>query len=207
MPNPITVYVVEDNEVTRSVIRDILTIDENLVLAGETGDGDTAVREVSDLKPNVLLVDTGLPGIDGLQVLKLIKAKLPDTKAIMLSGHDSSSSMFDAFAAGAQAYFSKNDFNPEKLVKTIIEVQSGSYALDSATVRQMIKDVAGEEPNKLDGLSEKQKRVLLLVANRADAKEPGSQSDIERAVSDKIESDVPSGDWNSFLKRLEKFKE
>jgi DNA-binding NarL/FixJ family response regulator len=201
-----SVYIIEDSELTRAVLRESLNQSGDIKVVGEAGDGESAVREVAELRPSVVLIDIGLPGLDGIEVTKRIKEKLPSTRAIVLTAQRSDDSMFEAFTAGAEAYLIKDDFSPEKLHDAISDVKAGSGWLDPEIAKQILNSVAASETEKT-GLSDEEKRVLKLVAEHSvplSQQKPGSGQN----VLDRIESEKTGGQtWSSFMNKLQRFKE
>ena len=82
--NPISVYIAEDHELTRQGLRYAFREDLNVQVVGEHGDGDKVVEQVCELKPNVVLMDIVLDGMDGIEATRLIKSKHPLVRIVML---------------------------------------------------------------------------------------------------------------------------
>jgi DNA-binding NarL/FixJ family response regulator len=142
--SPTSIFLIEDSELTRAVIRESLHQYDGLNLVGEAEDGELAIKQALELEPQVIIVDIGLPGMDGIEVLKRIKARLPETRMVVLTSQASDSSMFKAFSAGADAYLVKDDFTPEKLEEAIRDVNSGSQWLDPSIAKEVLSQTASQ---------------------------------------------------------------
>lgn len=125
-----TVLVVEDHEITRKGLRMFLERRENLEVVGEAEDGESAIAQAISLKPNIVLMDIGLPDLDGIKATDMIKTNLPQARVLMLTSHDSREDVAAAIAAGADGYCLK-DSSLESLFEAIISVRAGRRWLDA----------------------------------------------------------------------------
>lgn len=132
-----SVFIVEDHEVTRLGLRILLEDTPGFTVAGEAADGWTAVEKVLQSRPKVVLMDVGLPRLDGIAVTKQIKEKLPDVRVIMFTSHDSDDDIFAAFAAGADGYCLKES-SVSTLIMAISSVASGAGWLHPGIARQVL---------------------------------------------------------------------
>ncbi|HEY9759168.1 MAG TPA: response regulator transcription factor [Oculatellaceae cyanobacterium] len=208
----LTIYVLADKTAPRAALTKIINASGSAVIVGENDNGEQAVGDILSMKPDVVLIDLALPSMSGTQVLKLLKTQWSDAKAIMLSGTENSSMMFEALVAGAVAYMNKSDLNAEKVMKAIHDVHSGASWLDPSIARDMLKAVAVQDPSLLEGLTDPQKKLLVMVADESMAQAESSEKSpalagVESDMLRKIESNGPTGDWTSFINRLEKFKQ
>ena len=199
----ITVYIAEDHELTRQGLRYAFVDDPNVQVIGEEGDGNKVVEQVCAQKPNVVLMDIVLDGLDGIEATKMIKSKCPFVRIVMLTSHDSDDRIFSAFAAGADAYCLKN-ISGEMLLKAVYSVHEGVGWLDpgiakrvlTASVQFAISGGAGSATAAASGtaanpsnqnlnqnknassafpLSERELAVLRLVVNGLSNQEIGDQ--------------------------------
>jgi two-component system, NarL family, response regulator LiaR len=121
---PISILIVEDDRITRIGLKLMLQRNEEFNIIGEAEDGVAAVSKALDLRPNVILMDIGLPKIDGLEATSQIKSAIPGCKIIMLTSHSAEEDIVDASAAGADGYCLK-DVSYEALVEGIKTVNQG----------------------------------------------------------------------------------
>jgi len=124
----IRLMIVDDHPVFRQGLRDVLEIEEDMEVVAEAADGEEAMEKALDQEPHIILMDINLPTINGLQVTRQIKSKLPATKFVMITGYDDAEQVFHALRAGASAYCPK-DITPDKLIHTIECVDDGKYVV------------------------------------------------------------------------------
>lgn len=141
-PPAIRVFLVEDHQMTLVGLKMLLEREPGLEVVGEASDGLTAVRLISDAQPDVVLMDIGLPEIDGIEATSLLKADYPHIKIIMLTSKDSEQDVFAALAAGADAYCMKG-IVPEVLATAIRAVREGTAWLDPAIARVVLARFKG----------------------------------------------------------------
>ena len=118
--------IVDDHPMFRQGLRDVLETDPRMKVVGQAADGEIAVELAQQLLPDVILMDINLPTINGLQVTRQIKARLPEIKVIVITGYDDAEQVVHALRAGASAYCPK-DITPEALIDTVFEVYAGRY--------------------------------------------------------------------------------
>lgn len=116
----IKVSIVEDNDSIRAGLTTLIRMCADMVLAGLFPNAESAVREIKDFSPDVVLMDIHLPGASGIEYILEIKKLLPQTQIIIFSIEESISSVFEALEAGASRYLAKNT-SPERIVEAIRE--------------------------------------------------------------------------------------
>lgn len=136
--SPISIFIVEDYEITRVGLRLTLGQLPDFKIVGEAEDGQSAVRQVIDLKPQVVLMDIGLPIMDGIDATRKIKYQLPETKVVMLTSHDNDRDIFAALGAGADGYCLK-EVGSAQLSSAIRAVSEGVAWLDAGIARRVLK--------------------------------------------------------------------
>jgi DNA-binding NarL/FixJ family response regulator len=122
------VVIVDDHPMFRQGLRDVLETDPGLQVVGEAANGESALRLVDEIEPDVVLLDINLPDINGIQVTRQVRARLPDVRVIVITGYDDAEQAFHAIRAGASAYCAK-DITPELLIKIIYAVQDGYFVV------------------------------------------------------------------------------
>jgi len=136
---PIRIVVAEDHPEFRGLIREQLGLAPGLEVVGEASDGRQAIAAVGRLDPDVLTLDLDLPGLNGFEVLRIVKWYSPETKVIMLSGHDEEVSILEALKYGARGYIVKGDGTD--LVKAIRAVHRGEVWAKRRVVAQVIEEL------------------------------------------------------------------
>lgn len=172
---PISVFIAEDHEVTRFGIKAVIGASQDLKLVGEAADGKVAYDEIMRTNPNVVLMDIGLPSIDGIEVSGKIKSAAPQVKILMFTSRESSDQILASFAAGADGYCLKEASNSqlEVAIKTVAE---GGVWLHPAIARVLVARCiapAGQQPTgggssqpiPFEVLSAREHEVLRLIVD------------------------------------------
>jgi DNA-binding NarL/FixJ family response regulator len=169
MRGRISVLLVDDHALVRRGFRRIIEDEQHICVIGEANDGDEAVRLAEELRPQVIVMDCALPGMNGLEATRRILAFAPKTAVLMLSMHSEETWVHQALAAGARGYILKNILDME-LVSAIERVAAGHIVI--------APQVSPPEPLKGErnsGLSPRQLEVLQLIVNGQSIKEIASQ--------------------------------
>jgi DNA-binding NarL/FixJ family response regulator len=161
----IRVLVADDHAVVREGLRAFLALQDDVEVVGEAADGEEAVAAVASLQPDVALVDLVMPGVDGLEAIKRIRASNAPTRVIVLTSFADEDKMLPAVRAGAVGYLLK-DVDPQALVAAIRTVHDGETLLHPAVVRELVREVAGDgrEPPPENPLTHREREVLALIA-------------------------------------------
>lgn len=133
----IKVLIVEDHSLTRVGLKYTLDRYDDIEVIGESEDGLDAVSKTQELKPDVILMDLGLPGMNGIDATKKIKNNNSDVAIIILTSHNDEEEILAAFSAGADAYCLK-DIPPERLVTAIQSVNEGVMWIDPAIAKVVL---------------------------------------------------------------------
>ncbi len=134
MPEKIKILMVEDHKLLRVGLRAIFEKYSNLEVVGEAEDGQQAVKMARDLKPDLILMDIGLPVFSGIEATRRIKESNPEIKIVILTSHTDEKEVMEALAAGANAYAMK-DIKTEHLISIIQTVKQGAFWLDPAIAK------------------------------------------------------------------------
>jgi len=126
---PLSILIVDDHPLFRQGVRAVLEREQDLRVDGEAADGQQAIQLAEELCPNVVLIDISLPGLNGLEVARVIKRRQPQLNLIVLTVYEDDEQLLSAIKAGASAYSSK-DIEPRALVQMIREVGRGKYLID-----------------------------------------------------------------------------
>ena len=133
----IRILLAEDHVVVRQGTRQLLEREQDLEVIGEAGDGEEAVRLASQLKPDVIIMDVAMPKLSGVEATKRIKALLPLTIVLVLTGYDYDEYIFSLLEAGAAGYLSK-DVSGDQLIDAIRAVYDGEAVLHPVVARKLM---------------------------------------------------------------------
>lgn len=138
----IKVLLVEDHALTRMGLKTALKRTDDIDVIGEAANGEEAIERANSLKPNVILMDVGMPVMDGIQAAKKIVDCNPEIRVIMLTQHDNDRDILASLAAGASGYCLK-DVEPTRLYTAIRCVNSGDAWLDASIASRVLKHYSG----------------------------------------------------------------
>jgi len=165
----ISLLLADDHTVVREGTRELLEREPDMKVVGEAGDGEQAVRLVSELQPDVVIMDIAMPKLSGIEATRQIKMLCPSTAVLVLTAYDNDQYVFALLEAGAAGYLLK-DVRSQELINAIRAVNAGESVLHPAITRKVINRFAfrAKEPKpeekKLDQLTEREMEVLKLAA-------------------------------------------
>lgn len=162
------VIIVEDDPMVQMGITRLLKNHTNLEILQTVEDGNTGVEKTLSLKPNLVLMDIGLPELNGIEATRRIKVALPDTRILILTCHTNQEEVLAAFSSGANGYCVKGT-KIEQLLAAITAVQEGSVYLDASIANYVLrlnKQFFPPSPQKLPDFhfTEREEEVLKLIA-------------------------------------------
>ena len=157
----VKVFLVDDHEVVRRGLVDLLSSDHELDVIGEAGSVAQALAQIPALRPDVVVLDVRLPDGNGIELCRDLLSKMPDLRWLMLTSFTSDEAMLDAILAGASGYVVK-DIKGMELAKAIKDVGAGRSLLDNRAAAALMAKLRGaaERSDPLSGLTD-QERVLL----------------------------------------------
>lgn len=162
----IRVLLADDHAVLRAGIRALLDMEPDIEVVGEAGDGHQAVARVRELKPDIVLMDIGMPGLDGLAATRQIKEAHPQTRILILTQHENKEYVLPALKIGASGYVLKRAEGNE-LLTAIRAVHAGGTFLDPV-IAGVLADDARRDPgapaDPFNALTEREREVLILLA-------------------------------------------
>jgi two-component system response regulator NreC len=164
----IRLLLVDDHQVVRSGLRMLLTSESDVEIVGEAGTGKVALEAVKSLKPNVVLMDIGLPDMSGIDATREIKRTNPEIAVVALTIHEDEEYFFKMLEAGADGYVPKRAA-PEELLTAIRAAAAGAVYLYPSMAKLLVKDYltqehTSEDVRALDGLTEREQEVLRSLA-------------------------------------------
>lgn len=161
MPTKILIY--DDNTDLREGICHLLRLREEYEVVGEFGDAKNVVKEVIELKPDVILMDIEMPGITGVEAVKKIRTIDRKAQIIMLTVFDDQGHIFEALQSGANGYLLKRNAS-DRLVQSIEEVLSGGAPMSPSIARLIISEMQVRKPQENYQLSVREKEILKSLA-------------------------------------------
>jgi DNA-binding NarL/FixJ family response regulator len=147
MNQSIKVIIAEDHELSRMGLSMSLQKKSNVQVVAEAESGDQAVKLVTELKPQLVLMDIGMPVMDGIEATQQIKQKFPEVKVVMLTSHSEGNEVYASLAAGADAYCLK-DIKVDRLIQVIEMVIEGAVWLDPAIAQIVLKTLPLNLPER-----------------------------------------------------------
>ena len=162
---PITVSIVEDKAETREMLAAMLKSAPGLQCIGVHCSAESALKGIPDEKPDVVLVDIHLPGINGIECVSRLKSKMPRLQVLILTRFDESELIFEALRAGASGYLLKKS-SPEEIFGAIAQICTGGAAMSMHIARKVVNHFYKiEKPSsEMDKLSQREYEVLSLLA-------------------------------------------
>jgi DNA-binding NarL/FixJ family response regulator len=173
---PCTVLLVDDHKILRDGIRNILEKTSTFLVVGEADNGFNAVRLCRKLLPGVVVMDIGLPGMNGLEATSEVLRYCPNTRVMILTMHDDENTVVAAFRRGVRAYVLKKA-SSEDLLDALRIVSDGGFFLSSQVSDQLLTRIRRgdlqlkDTPDPLEGLSDREQQVLRLVADGKTSKD------------------------------------
>lgn len=173
----IRVLIADDHAIVRKGIRSLLLTEPSIEVVAEARDGQEAVTQAQRVKPDVILMDLVMPGMDGVEAIRGITSSLPEARVLVLTSFAGDDKVFAALRAGALGYLLK-DSGPEELVAAIQQVYCGRSFLHPAIARKLVRELAHTQDRGCcpEALTEREVEVLRLVA----------QGQSNRKISDEL---------------------
>jgi DNA-binding NarL/FixJ family response regulator len=164
----VRVLLADDQTVVRAGFRALLELTDDLVVVGEAADGDAAVAAAHRTRPDVVLMDIRMPGLDGLQATRQLTAELPDVRVLVLTTFGLDEYVFEALRVGASGFLLK-DVEPDELCAAIRTVADGQALLSPVITRSVIEEFSRMRGryisvDRLDVLTDRERQVVRLVA-------------------------------------------
>jgi len=158
---PIKVFLLDDHEVVRRGIKDLLEAEGDIVVVGESGLAQEAIRRMPALRPDVAILDGRLPDGSGIDVCREVRSQDPSIKALILTSYDDDDALFAAIMAGAAGYLLKQ-VRGNDLVDSVRRVAAGQSMLDPSMTAQVLERVRTGPPKdkELDALTEQEQKIL-----------------------------------------------
>jgi two-component system, NarL family, response regulator DevR len=175
-PEQIRVFLLDDHEIVRRGIKELLEGEPDIVVVGESGLADEAARRIPALRPDVAILDARLPDGSGIDVCREIRSRDPDIKALILTSYDDDEALFAAIMAGAAGYTLKQ-VKGNDLVETVRRVAAGQSTLDPSVTAVVLDRVRNGPPvnRELERLTGQEQRILDLIGEGLTNRQIGEQ--------------------------------
>ncbi|GAA1046995.1 response regulator transcription factor [Rothia amarae] len=177
----IKVLIADDEAIMREIINDYLAHEKNISVVGEARDGQSAIVQARGLRPDVVLMDMQMPGIDGVEATSIIHQELPDVRILGLSTFATDRYVVNLLHAGASGYLVKSS-SPEEIVSALHTVVDGGSVLSAEVTRHVVhtlKENGPASPQNVspykDLLTDKELEVIKLLAQGLNNKEMAEQ--------------------------------
>ena len=165
----IRVLIVDDHAIVREGLRTFLGMLPDIELVGEAGGGEEALAAVARGKPQVVLMDLVMPGMDGIEATRRLHAEHPEVKVIALTSFTDDDKVYPVIKAGAVAYLLKN-IGAKELAEAIRATAKGEVRLHPEVTRRLMSGIAGEAP-AAEPLTEREQQVLACLGRGMSNKE------------------------------------
>jgi len=169
----IRILLVDDHAVVRQGLRTLMELQADMEVVGEGSNGNEAVEMAARCKPDVIVLDLVMPGMDGIEATRKILECSPRSRVLILTSFGEDDKIFPAIRAGAQGYLLK-DIQPHDLIQAVREMHQGKNQLHPDIAGRLMSAVAGDAsgrppqadplPKDMQGLTEREREVLDLIA-------------------------------------------
>jgi two-component system response regulator DevR len=176
-PATVRVFLLDDHEVVRRGLRDLLEGSGGIEVVGEAGRADEALRRIPAVRPDVAVLDAQLPDGSGIEVCREIRSSLPSVACLILTSYDDDEALFAAIMAGAAGYVLKQ-IRGTDLVEAVHRVAQGQSLLDPAVTARVLTRLREGPPAtdpRWEALSERERAVLALIADGLSNREIGAR--------------------------------
>jgi two-component system, NarL family, response regulator DevR len=186
----IRVFLLDDHEVVRRGLHELLTLENDLDVVGEASSAAEARTRIPLTKPDVAVLDVRLPDGSGVEVCRDIKDTAPDTRCLMLTSFADDEALFDAIMAGAAGYVLK-DIRGNDLIEAIRSVAAGRSLLDPAATTRVLERLRSgtKHDPRLDSLTEQERKILELIGEGLTNRQIGERLHLaEKTVKNYVSS-------------------
>ncbi len=160
----IRVFLLDDHELVRRGVRDLLEGEDDLTVVGEAGTAEEAVGRIPATSPDVAILDLRLPDGDGIEVCREVRSRHPEIACILLTSFSDDEAVYAAIMAGAAGYLLKQ-IRGNDLVSGIRQVSEGQSLLDPAVTARVLERLRHQEDkDELAGLTDQERNILELIA-------------------------------------------
>ncbi|ASQ93832.1 response regulator transcription factor [Streptomyces sp. 11-1-2] len=163
-PGRIRVLLVDDHQVVLRGLRTFLQVQDDIEVVGEASDGEEGVARAEELRPDVVLMDVKMPGLDGIEALRTLRDLGNPARVLIVTSFTEKRTVVPALRAGAAGYVYK-DVDPEALARAIRSVHSGHVLLQPEVALALLSQEEGGGQGRGGSLTEREREVLALIAD------------------------------------------
>lgn len=186
----IRVFLLDDHEVVRRGLSDLLGIEDDLEVVGEAGTVADALPRITATRPDVAVLDVRLPDGSGVEVCRDVRSQLPDVRCLMLTSYADDEALFAAIMAGASGYVLK-DIRGNDLVAAIRSVAAGNSLLDPSVTQLVLERLRNgtHHDGRLDALTDQERKILDLIGEGLTNRQIGERMHLaEKTVKNYVSS-------------------
>ena len=161
----ISIAIVEDLDVVRNGLKDFISLSTDFLVVGSFKTGEEALQQLPDIRPDIVIMDINLPGMNGIECIRQVKDRSPSTQFMMFTVYENDDKVFEALKAGASGYLLKNT-GLLQIAESVKELHEGGSPMSANIARKMVnlfRDTDKKTPF-LDLLSNREKEILQLLA-------------------------------------------
>ena len=176
----ISIAIVEDLDVVRNGLKDFISLSTDFLVVGSYKSGEEALQKLPETRPDIVIMDINLPGMNGIECIRQVKDKSPGTQFMMFTVYENDDKVFEALKAGASGYLLKNT-GLLQIAESVKELHEGGSPMSANIARKMVNLFRGDADKKtpfLDLLSPREKEILQLLAKGLLYKEIAEQLNI-----------------------------
>lgn len=175
-PSPIRVFLLDDHEIVRRGIADLLEAEGDITVVGEAGTAAEAIRRIPAAQPHVAVLDARLPDGSGIDVCRDIRSEMPEVRCLILTSYDDDDAIFAAVMAGASGYLLK-EIRGTSLIDAIRQIAAGKSLLDPSVTERLLSRLRDGAPadDRLASLTEREREILSLIADGLTNKQIGER--------------------------------
>jgi DNA-binding NarL/FixJ family response regulator len=161
----ISIAIVEDLEAVRNGLKDFISLSTDFLVVGVFKTGEEALKELPNIAPDIVIMDINLPGMNGIECIRQVKDKAPQTQFMMFTVYENDEKVFEALKAGASGYLLKNTGLLE-IVESVKELHDGGSPMSANIARKLVNLVrdTGKDTAFMNVLSPREKEILQLLA-------------------------------------------
>src|SRR5678810_1143983 len=179
----ISIAIVEDLDVVRNGLKDFISLSTDFLVIGSFKTGEEALQKLPVIKPDIVIMDINLPGMNGIECIRQVKDKSPTTQFMMFTVYENDEKVFEALKAGASGYLLKNT-GLVQLIEALKELHGGGSPMSANIARKLVTVFREQEKNiiPVETLSKRENEILQLLSRGLLYKEIADQLSISTST-------------------------